>query len=280
MAVTTEQLMALRAAKQLAVGLIHLWKLAAVTHYPGSTRANPSSWVVVYLTVKGALRNDWKVYFPYSAPGPYWNRVIAPIFENFQWRHLLKVMPIDDFLVALELGILVKAREQGFLPEDESFGLVGLLSDLSGELITEEEATVFLSGETAPQPPTGESGSGFVIDPALIEQIENHLNITHGNPHGVSLGNLLPGTLAQLNALILDADISQLAGIEKNLSSQINGTSVIFLTGTPYVPGQLRVFLNGIKMSRGGDFFESSPSAGEFTMAYPPIVGDILIVNF
>jgi len=64
--------------------------------------------------------------------------------------------------------------------------------------------------------------------------------------------------------------------IEEIPSGAINGTNVIF--STLYNFSSLLVYLNGIRLKSNDDFFITGGNI--FSLAYPPQVGDILLVDY
>jgi hypothetical protein len=58
----------------------------------------------------------------------------------------------------------------------------------------------------------------------------------------------------------------------------INGTNKTFITATPYLPLQLAVFLDGLRLRRADDYIESDSRT--FQLIYPPQAGDSLTIDY
>lgn len=63
----------------------------------------------------------------------------------------------------------------------------------------------------------------------------------------------------------------------EDLSSQITGTETAFVTAVTFLPGTLRVHLDGIRQTPDDDYEET---AGGFTMALPVPLGSTLLVDY
>jgi hypothetical protein len=66
--------------------------------------------------------------------------------------------------------------------------------------------------------------------------------------------------------------LSKVGAVEKifNLTSQVNSVLREFTCPTPYVPGSLKIYLNGMRLFPE-DYVENSPSTGKFTFNTAPI---------
>jgi hypothetical protein len=58
----------------------------------------------------------------------------------------------------------------------------------------------------------------------------------------------------------------------------VNGSTVIFTTARPYIPGSLAVYINGVKQKRGVHFTETTSTT--FTMGDAPLAGDDVMVDY
>lgn len=58
----------------------------------------------------------------------------------------------------------------------------------------------------------------------------------------------------------------------------INGSNTAFTTASTFVTGSLRVYLNGQRLIGGGADYTEGTQA--FTMAYAPVTGDLLIIDY
>lgn len=63
-------------------------------------------------------------------------------------------------------------------------------------------------------------------------------------------------------------------------SGTVNGSTTAFTTAFPYVPGSLKVFINGLKQKTTTHFTETTPTTGVFTMSEAPLTGDIITVEY
>ena len=63
-----------------------------------------------------------------------------------------------------------------------------------------------------------------------------------------------------------------------DLTDQVTGFTVGFVTLEEFLPGTLEVYLNGVRQRRGTFFVESGPQS--FTTTEPPQTGDALAVQF
>lgn len=117
--------------RRIAVGCLHLLLNRASLEFPGSTRGSPSRQVVVVLTPRGALDPNYGKMFPFSVPGPLWNRVVAPILETQRVkiihsngkRNRGKVLLLDQgdhesLISSLSGELIAQARIEGYLPTE------------------------------------------------------------------------------------------------------------------------------------------------------------------
>lgn len=58
----------------------------------------------------------------------------------------------------------------------------------------------------------------------------------------------------------------------------VDGVNAVFATSYSFRPQTERVYLNGVRQRRGGDYSVNAPST--FTFVYPPRVGDVLLVDY
>lgn len=69
----------------------------------------------------------------------------------------------------------------------------------------------------------------------------------------------------------------------RDLTSQVDGSTVDFVTPEPYLPGTLEVYYNGQRIRRGEEFVELGGGVFRW-LATPklptPIVGDSLLVQY
>ena len=67
---------------------------------------------------------------------------------------------------------------------------------------------------------------------------------------------------------------------EEDTSLQVDGIATTFTVANNYVPGTLKVYLNGLRQQSGigNDYDEVLPN--QFTVPIAPIVGDIFIVEY
>lgn len=65
-----------------------------------------------------------------------------------------------------------------------------------------------------------------------------------------------------------------------NVVGDVDGLNTTYTTTFNYVPGTLRLYLNGLRQRVGGgnDFTESG--SNQITMNNPPLPGDVLIADY
>ncbi len=69
---------------------------------------------------------------------------------------------------------------------------------------------------------------------------------------------------------------------KENLTVQVDGVTALFTTSAPYNAGTLQVYLNGLHQLGPGDgqFVETDPATGQFTMTAVPPLGTTLYVLY
>jgi len=84
--------------------------------------------------------------------------------------------------------------------------------------------------------------------------------------------------VAAINALVLAIDIYI---ANETPGGPINGINVAFTTFYVYKPGTTKLYVNGVRQREGlgYDYIEIVTHDG-FTMAIPPLLGDILLVDY
>lgn len=66
--------------------------------------------------------------------------------------------------------------------------------------------------------------------------------------------------------------------IEDDVSSQANGSNLVFILTNPAVSNTVEVFLNGLKQLNGADFTVTDSKTITFTTA--PLNGDTVIIKY
>ncbi len=95
-------------------------------------------------------------------------------------------------------------------------------------------------------------------------------------------GAIMIGTASQTaNADVTSFDEEALYMIE-DLTTQVDGITALFTTSIPYLPGKIRVYLDGVLQNFNPTtrVTETSPAAGTFTLASVPFVGQNLVVDY
>lgn len=89
-------------------------------------------------------------------------------------------------------------------------------------------------------------------------------------------------TESAMDAAILAATPTIHASRAENLTAQVNGVTHTFTTTHAFVPGSLRVFLNGLNQMGTGDglFVETNPAAGVFTLIPLTTPPDTVYVSY
>lgn len=62
-------------------------------------------------------------------------------------------------------------------------------------------------------------------------------------------------------------------------TGSVNGSNTAFTASRAYVPGSLKVFVNGLRLSKTM-FTETTPTTGAFTIADAPLTGDVVDIEF
>lgn len=68
--------------------------------------------------------------------------------------------------------------------------------------------------------------------------------------------------------------------VKEDLTSQITGSAVVFLTAHNYTAGSTEVFLNGLQLYKGvgNDYIESGRNT--ITLSNPPKITNTLTINY
>lgn len=61
-------------------------------------------------------------------------------------------------------------------------------------------------------------------------------------------------------------------------AGSVNGTNMTFTTAFPFAPGSLKVFVDNVDQT--GAITSQTPSTGSFTLAFAPVVGEQITVNY
>jgi len=123
------------------------------------------------------------------------------------------------------------------------------------------------------------------------------LNIDGSGAKAINVGNtavttaLFNTTSAVTVPMWYDGTAYQLYGSYTGLGSNgfipdqtptgtVDGTNKVFTTAAAYVPGSLKVFINGWKQKTTTHFVETTPASGVFTMDEAPLTGDLITVEY
>lgn len=60
----------------------------------------------------------------------------------------------------------------------------------------------------------------------------------------------------------------------------VNGVNLEYITASNYIPGSLRVYVNGLNYKPSTHFTETTPASGIFTMNEAPLTGGVITVDY
>ena len=190
----------------------------------------------------------------------------------------------------VELPQIIEAVDQGFNPHASDIeGLDDWVVDQNGGTgtntgtLTEISTTIF---QTEAQIIT--AGTELVFIGGVLQSEGSGNDYTVDASSGLvtlgstATGNVIVASCPTASDTLLNIDQSDSGATTGTLSGSINGVNTVFTLSEPYVSGKLLVVVGGITQFQGsgssGDYVETSPDAGTFTMNVAPATGTNMLV--
>lgn len=118
---------------------------------------------------------------------------------------------------------------------------------------------------------------------------KNGVRMTPVNDYTVTGSNQITFITAPITGTIVAADYTttnsfSVTGSNSFVRKQVpaglvNGANMVFTTASPYIPGTLEVFINGLRQGIT-HAVETTPTTGVFTLDVPPQTGDVVEVGY